>query len=88
MPEILILTAYYRPEAIASSYLDDNRDEAFVRNGFDVRVYTPTPCRGISREVRKAYGKKRRETLHEGRLHIRRFRLFGEGRNPDRKSVV
>ena len=37
MPEILILTAYYRPEAIASSYLDDNRDEAFVRNGFDVR---------------------------------------------------
>lgn len=82
MPEILILTAYYRPEAIASSYLDDNRDEAFVRNGFDVRVYTPTPCRGISREVRKAYGKKRRETLHEGRLHIRRFRLFGEGRNP------
>ena len=82
MPEILILSAYYKPEAIASSYLDDNRDEAFVQNGFHVYVHTPTPCRGIPRTVRQEYKQKRCETLYDGKLHIRRFRLFGEGRNP------
>lgn len=82
MPEILILSAYYKPETIASSYLDDNRDEAFTQNGFHVFVCTPTPCRGISRTVRQEYKQKRCETLSDGKLHIRRFRLFVEGRNP------
>ncbi len=47
-------------------------------------VYTPTPSRGISHEVRKEYSKKdhRIETTMDGHMTIHRFSLIGEGRNP------
>lgn len=87
MTKILILTAYYRPEMIASSFLDDNRYEAFVRNGFELCIHTPVPCRGVSDEVRKEYGRKRRETEYDGMATVHRFGLLREGKNPVGRAV-
>lgn len=83
MKKILILTPYYKPETAASSYLGDNRDEAFVNNGFDLLVYTPDPCRGITNQEILEYKKKihRNEFLHEEHLEIRRFSMYPEGKN-------
>lgn len=78
---ILQLTSYYFPEKAASSYLRENRDEAFIHSGFGVVVYTPMPTRNVSPEVRKSYKKKRTEILHEGAMVIHRFSLYGEGKN-------
>ncbi len=79
---ILQLTSYYYPEKAASSYLRDNRDEAFVKEGFKVVVYTPMPTRNVPQEVRDQYKGRKIETLYEGAMIVHRFTLFKEGKNP------
>ena len=64
--KILVLTPYAYPEKVASSHLGQNRNQAFKENGFEMVVYAPTPCRGISKEERKKY--KRKEWRNEKRL--------------------
>ena len=82
--KILVLTPYCSPEHAASSYLGQNRNEAFVKNGFDILAYAPTPCRGIDKETREKYCRKeyRRELSMDGHREIRRFSMFAEGKNP------
>lgn len=80
--KILQLTSYFYPEKAASSYLRDNRDEAFLREGFQIVVYTPVPTRGVSKEERKHYKKHRLESKANGQMKVRRFSLYGEGKNP------
>ena len=81
---LLLLPAYYYPEKAASLYLSDNRNEAFAQAGMDMIVYVPTPCRGISAEVRRAFCKKEHkvETLYGGKMILYRFPLYAEGTNP------
>lgn len=82
--KILLLPAYFTPETAASSYLSDNRNQAFAESGINIVVYTPTPCRGISVEVRAEFCKKehRCEKLYDGRMVLYRFSLYKEGKNP------
>lgn len=80
--KILFLPAYFHPEVAASGYLGQNRAEAFARQGYDMEVYAPTPTRGVSPEIRREYKKRRTETLHNGRMTVHRFAMFGEGRYP------
>ena len=82
--KILYMPAYFHPEKAASSYLAENRLEAFAQAGFGVELYVPTPCRGLSEEVRKEYRKKKyaKEVLYEGKVHVNRFPLYSEGKNP------
>lgn len=82
MLKILSLAAYYHPEIIASSSLDDNRNEAFIQKGFELCIYTPMPTRGISEQTRQEYKSRRVETQYDGKLVIHRFRMFREGKNP------
>lgn len=79
-----MLPAYFSPEKAASSYLIENRNEAFADAGFDMIAYVPTPCRGISADVRKEYCKKeyRHESLYGGRMELYRFPMHAEGKNP------
>ena len=79
---ILYLPAYFYPETAASSYLGENRNQAFADAGFEMDAYTPMPCRGISKEVREEYKKKRVEKLYDGKMTLHRFSMFAEGRNP------
>ena len=49
-----------------------------------MEAYTPTPCRGVTYEVRKEYCKKkhRKESMYRGYMTLYRFSLFAEGKNP------
>lgn len=81
--KILVLTPYAYPEKVASSHLGQNRNQAFKENGFEMVVYAPTPCRGISKEERKKYKRKewRDEKRFGGAMSIHRFSLFKEGKS-------
>lgn len=80
--KILFLTAYNYPEQTPSSYLGKNRNEAFYAQGWHTLVYTPTPSRGITKELRKEYSTTlKNEILHEGKAVVHRFSLYTEGKN-------
>lgn len=86
---ILMLAGYSYPEHAASSYLGQNRNEAFAKAGYKMQLYTPTPCRGITLEVRKKYCQKeyRHESLLNGNLTIHRFSMYSEGKNPVMRAL-
>ena len=79
---LLRLPAYFEPEQAASSFLWQNLSEDIAKAGVDTVVYTPTPTRGVTKEVRKYYKSHRNETKHDGRMVVHRFSLYGEGKNP------
>lgn len=80
--KVLILPSYFHPERISSSALGIDRYQAFADSGFDMVVFTPTPTRGISKDIRQKYKKIRREILYDGHMIVFRFPLFAEGKNP------
>ena len=82
--KILYLPAYFFPEQAASSYINNNRNQAFADAGFDTIVYVPTPCRGVDQDVRKKYCSKqyRKELMYNGKMTVHRFPLYAEGKNP------
>lgn len=84
---ILYLPAYFYPETAASNYLGENRNQAFADAGFEIDAYAPMPCRGISKEVREEYKKKRVEKLYDGKMTLHRFSMYAEGRNPIMRAL-
>lgn len=85
--KVLFLTAYFYPESVASSHLGDNIHMSFTNKGYEIVVYTPTPTRGISKEVRKEYKKRRLEMMYDGHMTVHRFRLMREGKNPVTRAL-
>lgn len=81
MPKLLFFSAYSYPEQISSTHLDDNLCEAYNKAGFIRIVYTPTPCRGVSKDIREKYKKIKREERYGGLEVINRFSMFSEGNN-------
>lgn len=79
---LLRLPAYFEPEQAASSFLWQNLSEDIAKAGVYEVVYTPTPTRGVTEEVRKYYKSHCIETKHDGRMVVHRFSLYGEGKNP------
>lgn len=80
--KILELPAYFYPESMSSSHLDDNLREAIAKSGIDMAIYCPTPTRGITVEVRKEYKRKKQEIMYDGHAIVHRFSLYGEGKIP------
>ena len=80
--KILELPAYFFPERMSSSHLDDNLRETLAKAGIEMVIYCPTPTRNISAEERKEYKKKKREKMYDGQATVHRFSLYGEGKNP------
>ena len=79
---ILNLSSYFFPEQMASSHLSNDRFSALKEADIYSTVYAPTPCRGIDEETRKKYKKIKYEELYDGFVHVHRFPLFKEGKNP------
>lgn len=79
--KILLLPVYFQPEIVASSYLRDDRNEAFIKEGYFIEIHAPSPSRGISKKIRNGYKKKKVEHLYDGKLVINRFSLFQEGKS-------
>lgn len=84
---ILYLPAYFYPEKAASSYLGENRNQAFTNAGYEIEAYVPMPCRGISKEVREEYKTKRLEKVYDGKMTLHRFSMYAEGRNPIMRAL-
>lgn len=80
--KVLELPAYFYPESMSSAHLDDNLRQAIVDAGLEMVIYCPTPTRGITKEVRKEYKKKKVEKMYGGNITVHRFSLYGEGNNP------
>lgn len=80
--KILSLSGYFYPEIISSTYLRDNRNEAFINAGFDIIIYTPTPTRKVTKEIREKYKHIKKEYFFNGNLIVNRFNLISEGNNP------
>jgi len=78
--KILYLPAYFTPETAASAYLNENRNQAFADAGIESLLYVPTPCRGISIEMRKEFSKKvhRCEIMYDGKMIVHRFSMYAE----------
>lgn len=78
MMKAIFPCSYYLPETAASLYLTDNIIHACAENGIEVMLYTPTPTRGVT----EGAVWKRKEVHCSGMLHINRFHMYGEGKNP------
>lgn len=85
--KILKLSPYCDPEQVSSSYLTNDLNESFVTAGFTIENYVPTPTRGISKEVRDKYKKRKYELQYEDKLIIHRFSMFEEGKNPIQRAL-
>lgn len=80
--KVLLLPAYFYPEKAASSYLGDNIRQALCESGMTLDLYAPMPTRGISKDVREEYKKRKLDSWHDGKLTIHRFSMYAEGKNP------
>lgn len=78
----LELVAYFYPEQFSSSFLWINLSEAYEQAGVKRVVCCPSPCRGVSKEVRLEYKKRRDEFLYNNSARIVRLPLYPEGKNP------
>ena len=87
--KLLFLPTYCKPEHAASGYLGKNRNEAYAELGWDMVVFAPTPCRGISKEMRLEYKCKehRIEKDFDGHRTICRFAMYSEGKNPMMRAI-
>lgn len=77
--KLLYFVQYYKPEKASGGILVENLLEGFAKYGWNVQVFTPTPTRGISDEIRKEYKKnKKRQYFFNNKLIINRMSLYRE----------
>lgn len=53
--KMLKLVPYYTPEIISSTHLGRDLYASYEKAGICTELYTPTPTRGVTEEVRKEY---------------------------------
>ncbi|MGM9672519.1 MAG: glycosyltransferase family 4 protein [Bacteroidaceae bacterium] len=80
--KVLQLTGYFLPEKAASIYLTENRLEAFGKAGIDTVIWASRPTRGLSDEEYEEYKHKKLEMMNDGKVTVKRFAMYREGRNP------
>ena len=70
--------AYYYPEQCAGIYVLDDVMEALAEQGIESYLSVPTPTRNVAPDAKWF----RTEKMHDGKVIIHRFRMYGEGENP------
>lgn len=76
--KVLYPFAYYYPETCAGIYIIDNVLEAAAEGGIESLLTVPTPTRDV--QVGTVW--ERTEKKFGGKTTIRRFHMYGEGKNP------
>ena len=76
----LYFVQYFPPEKSSGSDLVEDLLEGFSSKGWFVDLYTPTPTRGVTDDVRRAYTKRRVEKRFNDRVTIHRMHLYKEGK--------
>lgn len=79
---LLLLPAYFTPELVADTPLDDARYEAFAKAGIEMELFTPEPTRGVSEEQKEEYRRIKKEKMYNGKMSVHRFSMMEEGKNP------
>lgn len=79
--KVLFLLAYYKPETAASIYLFENLIDKLVAKGVRVELICPIPGRGVDKSLNEVYRKRLDEYHYSGMVHIRRFKMYMEGKN-------
>ena len=85
--KILEMPPYYEPEQVASSHLTNDLEKAYMDEGFDIEIITPTPSRGVTKDIQIKYRGKKYEEKYGGKIKIHRFAMFTEGKNPLLRAV-
>ena len=80
--KILFLNAYFYPEKIAYTHLEQDLIQAFLDEGHEINVLCPVPTRGISPETARKYAKIKSEAFFDGYVRVRRFWVPQEGHSP------
>ena len=76
--KILIPFSYYHPEQCAGLFVIDDMTEEAAKQGISSLITVPTPTRNVP----DGANWERNEVLHNGKVKVHRFRMFGEGTNP------
>ena len=79
---ILFLDAYFEPEQIAFTHLENDLLEKLSNEGNQIDVICPVPTRGVSVEIAKAYKQRKTDELYGGHVQVKRFSAPQEGKNP------
>lgn len=85
--KILYFDQYYPPEKASGLNLVQDLLEGFANAGWEVSMYVPTPTRGVTKDVRKYYKKRKIERLHNGNVVVHRISLFRESKNVLARAV-
>lgn len=85
--KVLAFSPYFTPEIAASMYLYEDIYRCIAERGHTVELYVPTPTRGVDRETRKLYKKKKTEIRHDGKMVIHRIAMYREGKNPILRAI-
>ena len=80
--KVLLLPAYFFPEQVSDTPLDDARYQAFADAGIEMSLYTPVPTRNVGDADKKKYSQLREEIMYDGMMHVHRFSMMDEGKNP------
>ena len=70
--------SYYYPEQCAGIFVVDDLMHRLAEEGDESVIYVPTPTRNVRERVEW----KRKEVLCDGKMVVKRFHMYGEGKNP------
>lgn len=87
MPKILKLSPYFYPEQVSSTHMSRDFNKELFEAGYTIENYVPTPCRGITKELREKYRKMKYEELDNGHMIVHRFSMFPEGKNSIQRAL-
>ena len=81
--KIILPIAYYHPEQCAGLYIVDDVMKQAAKNGINSMMFVPTPTRNVPKEAIW----EKDETSEDGMIHIHRFSMYGEGKNPFMRAL-
>lgn len=76
--KLIIPASYYYPEQCSGLYILDNIIDKALENNIYVKIIVPQPTRNVPKDCRW----KKDEQCADGKVHIHRFRMFQEWKNP------
>jgi len=75
--KVLLPFSYYYPETCAGIYVVNDLIHKLASEGVESTLYVPSP----TRNVKNGSTWTRNEYLCDGKIHIHRFHMYGEGKN-------
>lgn len=76
--KVIFPFSYYYPEQCTGIFVVDDLMHLLAEKGHESVIYVPTP----TRNVREGAKWQRLESLCDGKITIKRFHMYGEGKNP------